>query len=115
MTNIKSRASIVALAIAVLLASANPAAFGRGHSHQHHHTDTPSSVARDEHGKIKRSEAAKVHFKQAHPCPATGKTYGSCPGYVIDHVTALKRGGADNPSNMQWQTTAAAKAKDKIE
>jgi hypothetical protein len=27
----------------------------------------------------------------------------------------LKRGGADSPSNMQWQTTAAAKAKDKIE
>jgi hypothetical protein len=27
----------------------------------------------------------------------------------------LKRGGADAPGNMQWQTTAAAKAKDKIE
>jgi hypothetical protein len=34
---------------------------------------------------------------------------------VIDHVQALKHGGADAPSNMQWQTTAAAKAKDKIE
>jgi hypothetical protein len=27
----------------------------------------------------------------------------------------LKRGGADAPGNMQWQTKAAAKAKDKIE
>jgi hypothetical protein len=27
----------------------------------------------------------------------------------------LKRGGRDAPSNMQWQTTAAAKAKDKTE
>jgi hypothetical protein len=27
----------------------------------------------------------------------------------------LKRGGADSPSNMQWQTKAEAKAKDKIE
>jgi hypothetical protein len=27
----------------------------------------------------------------------------------------LNRGGADAPGNMQWQTTAAAKAKDKIE
>jgi hypothetical protein len=27
----------------------------------------------------------------------------------------LKRGGADSPSNMQWQTQAAAKAKDKVE
>jgi hypothetical protein len=34
---------------------------------------------------------------------------------VIDHVKPLKRGGADDPSNMQWQTTAEAKAKDKWE
>jgi hypothetical protein len=34
---------------------------------------------------------------------------------VIDHVKPLKRGGSDDPSNMQWQTTAAAKAKDKVE
>jgi len=27
----------------------------------------------------------------------------------------LKRGGADKPSNMQWQTKEAAKAKDKWE
>jgi hypothetical protein len=44
-----------------------------------------------------------------------GKTYGACNGYVIDHIVPLKHGGADAPSNMQWQTTAAAKAKDKIE
>jgi hypothetical protein len=30
-------------------------------------------------------------------------------------VKALKHGGADDPSNMQWQTTAEAKAKDKWE
>jgi hypothetical protein len=30
-------------------------------------------------------------------------------------VKALKRGGADEPGNMQWQTKAAAKAKDRIE
>jgi hypothetical protein len=34
---------------------------------------------------------------------------------VIDHIKPLKRGGADTPSNMQWQTKAEAKAKDKIE
>jgi hypothetical protein len=34
---------------------------------------------------------------------------------VVDHVTPLKRGGADAPSNMQWQTKEAAKAKDKSE
>jgi hypothetical protein len=52
---------------------------------------------------------------RSHPCPSTGKTYGACPGYVVDHITPLKRGGADSPSNMQWQTKEAAKAKDKWE
>jgi hypothetical protein len=47
--------------------------------------------------------------------PATGKIYGPCHGYVVDHVIALKRGGADAPYNMQWQTTQAAKAKDRTE
>jgi hypothetical protein len=27
------------------------------------------------------------------------------PGYVVDHIVALKRGGADHPGNMQWQTS----------
>jgi hypothetical protein len=36
--------------------------------------------------------------------PATGLSTGACPGYVIDHVVPLKRGGADSPENMQWQT-----------
>ena len=78
-----------------------------------HHRQTYSSLAeRDEHGRIARSQKAKDEFKHTHPCPATGKSYGACPGYVIDHVTPLKRGGADAPSNMQWQTRAEAKAKD---
>jgi hypothetical protein len=37
------------------------------------------------------------------------------PGYVVDHTTLLKRGGSDTPTNMQWQTKEAAKAKDKVE
>jgi hypothetical protein len=73
------------------------------------------SALRDGHGKIKRSPAAKAAFRHSHPCPSTGRTTGSCPGYVVDHVRALKSGGRDSPDNMQWQTTAAAKAKDKWE
>ena len=74
-----------------------------------------SGLARDSHGKIKRSESEKHAFERAHPCPSTGKTSGSCPGYVVDHVRPLKRGGADEPSNMQWQTTSEGKAKDRWE
>jgi hypothetical protein len=70
---------------------------------------------RDLNGKIKRNPVARYDFKQANPCPATGKTSGACPGYVIDHVVPLKRGGADHPSNMQWQTREEAKAKDRWE
>lgn len=62
-----------------------------------------------------RSYKAKAEFKRLHYCPATGLPKGSCAGYIVDHVKALKRGGADDASNMQWQTVEEAKAKDKWE
>ena len=62
-----------------------------------------------------RSSKARTEFKHLYPCPSNGRSSGKCPGYVIDHVNPLKRGGADAPSNMQWQTREAAKAKDKWE
>ena len=72
-------------------------------------------LRRDSHGRIERSEAAKREFERRNPCPSTGRTSGPCPGYVIDHIQALKHGGADAPGNMQWQTIEAAKAKDRWE
>jgi len=54
-------------------------------------------------------------FQRANPCPSTGRATGACPGYVVDHVVPLKRGGPDAPGNMQWQSIEAAKAKDRIE
>lgn len=63
----------------------------------------------------KRSQSAKIEFKQQHPCPANGATEGPCKGYVIDHIKPLACGGADAPVNMQWQTVEDAKAKDKWE
>lgn len=63
----------------------------------------------------KRDHRALAAFKREHPCPATGRARGACPGYVVDHVIALACGGPDSPSNMQWQTRAEAKAKDRIE
>jgi hypothetical protein len=43
------------------------------------------------------------------------KTIRAYPGYVVDHIVPLKRGGADAPSNMQWQSIADAKAKNRVE
>ena len=65
--------------------------------------------------RIKRSQSAKVEFKHQQPCPATGASKGPCKGYVIDHINPLACGGADRPQNMQWQTVAEGKAKDKWE
>lgn len=62
-----------------------------------------------------RSGQARAEFVRTHPCPATSKTRSPCPGYVIDHITPLCAGGADHPSNMQWQTVAEAKIKDRAE
>ncbi len=73
------------------------------------------SCARDSNGRIKRSLSAKHAFMLTHPCPSTGSTSGRCQGYVIDHIKPLATGGADDPSNMQWQTIQEAKEKDKIE
>lgn len=74
-----------------------------------------ATSTRDIHGRITRSTAAKNAFKRQQPCPSTGRGSGACPGYVIDHVKPLECGGSDSPSNMQWQTIADGKAKDKME
>lgn len=62
-----------------------------------------------------RSQTARHEFVREHACPSTHRNRLPCPGYVIDHVKALACGGADAPFNMQWQTIAEAKAKDKWE
>lgn len=74
-----------------------------------------SSTVQVAEAKIKRSAKAVASFKHQNPCPATGLRKGRCPGYVVDHVEPLCAGGLDAPINMQWQTVAEAKAKDKFE
>lgn len=65
----------------------------------------PASALAKQH----RSAAAIYQFKKQ-----TGYLDGR-PGYIIDHVVPLCAGGADDPSNMQWQTIEEANKKDRLE
>jgi hypothetical protein len=113
------------LAMAAAIATAAPDVLARSGASGHppsytsptsnSHSKARPGVARDAHGKIARSPQALQQFKKSNPCPGTGKSYGSCPGYVVDHVVPLKRGGADAPGNMQWQTKEDARVKDRWE
>jgi hypothetical protein len=58
--------------------------------------------------KTDAAEAKRAFMRQA------GYPRGR-KGYVIDHINPLACGGADDPSNMQWQTIADGKTKDKGE
>jgi hypothetical protein len=93
--------SLPAMAAAIL----SPAAEARsGHSSSY-----CVSCARDSRGHIARSPQAREEFMRQ-----TGYPHGR-PGYVVDHIVPLKRGGVDAPSNMQWQTKSDAHAKDRWE
>jgi hypothetical protein len=119
-----SKLGVLVLAASLLVAPTLGAARGDGgrpsHSQSAHsssrHSSAPHATSRgthritysarttrDSHGENQRSSSSKSAFKKGHPCPSTGKSSGACPGYVIDHVMPLKRGGADDPSHMQWQ------------
>lgn len=71
-----------------------------------------STVVDAKHPRDSKQVAA---FKRENPCPANGKRRGACPGHVVDHVIPLCAGGPDLISNMQWQTKAEAKLKDREE
>jgi 5-methylcytosine-specific restriction endonuclease McrA len=73
------------------------------------------SVPRTNNGTTRRSASARSQFLSQTTCPSTGQTGRSCPGYVVDHIKPLACGGADDPSNMQFQTIEDGKAKDKWE
>jgi hypothetical protein len=71
---------------------------------------TPEAAAREY-----RSRGVTREFQREYPCPSTGERSGACPGYRKDHIVPLACGGPDAVSNMQWQTIADARAKDRRE
>ena len=68
-----------------------------------------STQRRDAKGRFVRSETVKRDFMRMTRFPK-GR-----PGYIVDHIIPLACGGLDATSNMQWQSVAAAKAKDATE
>lgn len=54
--------------------------------------------------RLPRDRAEVRAFRALHPCPATGRARGACPGWHVDHVIALCAGGPDKRENMQWIT-----------
>jgi hypothetical protein len=116
------RLSFIALIIALLLPfdlpaqkrSSSKSSKSSSTVHIKHTKTTRSSTprkstvaARDKNGRIKRSAVARNNFMRQ-----TGYPHGR-KGYVVDHVVPLECGGADSPSNMQWQTVHDAKIKDR--
>ena len=78
-------------------------------------------VRRDDHHRIYRSRAMVRQFQHTAICPIT-RTTGRCTGMIVDHRRPLscatneaERLELDRPENMQYQTPAESRAKDKIE
>ena len=100
----------LALILAALtIAATSSAGHGGGLNAQGCHNQTGGSYhchssATNKNG---RSGRQKRIFRDSNPCPSTGKTRGPCPGYHVDHRTALSCGGSDTPSNMQWLSASA--------
>ena len=68
-----------------------------------------ASVPRTARGKIQRSRRRAPRLRPP------GRVSESRRGYVIDHIVPLACGGTDAPGNLQWQTVAEGKAKDRTE
>lgn len=59
-----------------------------------------------------RSASSVRAFRKDNPCPATRRTTGACPNYVVDHGIPLCAGGADESYNMYWQKSDDSYKKD---
>lgn len=62
---------------------------------------------RDVNGKLIRRSDVLTAFKRIHPCPSTGLTTGTCPGWQMNHIIPLACGGLDGVSNLAWIPTVS--------
>jgi hypothetical protein len=72
-------------------------------------SDSNSKAAQKNNQTYSRSSAAKAQFMRE-----TGYRNGR-PGYVVAYRKPPACGGTDDTGNLQWLTTAEAKAKDKAD
>ena len=56
---------------------------------------------------------ARELFVKKYACPVNGKHTEACPGWVVNYVKPLCAGGVDRLGNLQWQTLATAKRKER--
>lgn len=62
-----------------------------------------------------RSQSVRAEFVRKNVCPSTGKNYGRCPGWQVDHMESLCAGGKDEVSNLQWLSIEQHRLKTKID
>ncbi|MDQ6826471.1 MAG: HNH endonuclease [Candidatus Eremiobacteraeota bacterium] len=113
------RPLLLALTILFIAVSTNnDVGLARGHygyhSYSHYRSSAPHTYR---HGRSYRYSYRRIHrsLEVKHEFwDMTGHPHGWA-GHVVDHITPLACGGADSPSNMQWQTIADAMAKDRVE
>ena len=98
---------VIALALSMIVCG-NAGRHYVYHPQTHSKSYTPG-IARDSHGKIKRSESAKKTFLKEHGYTRVPK------GYEVDHRVPLWKGGSDSPSNMQLLTKEQHKQKTRQE
>lgn len=53
-------------------------------------------------GSIRRRADVLGAYRKAHPCPVTGASSGPCPGWQLNHIIPLAKGGCDAVSNLMW-------------
>jgi hypothetical protein len=98
----------LALAFCAIL-NAQPGTSSKwGNGPHNQRTVNCTGCVRDLSGHISQNPAPVRDFRSTHPCPANGSLRGPCPGYLVDHIKALKPGTRETSANLRWRTITQA-------